>query len=202
MKQQNFILIISSPSGAGKTSISKQLLANDSRLSLSVSATTRQKRANEKNGEDYFFVNKDQFDRMRDNDEFVEWAKVFDYYYGSPKQKIIDKLAEGSDVLFDVDWQGAQILKNKFGALVVSIFILPPSLAELESRLRKRQQDSDEVIDLRMDRSRSEISKYNLYDYVLINKDFDKTLSRITTIIDAERLRHFDFSRFVKQIIA
>lgn len=201
MKQQNFILVISSPSGAGKTSISQQLLKDDPKLTVSTSVTTRPMRPGEKDGREYFFVDEKKFTQMQDNGEFIECAKVFENYYGSPKQSILDKLDAGYDVLFDIDWQGEQILKEKFGNRLVSIFILPPSLNELENRLHKRGQDTDEVIALRMARAKAEISKYHLYDYVLINKDFDKTLDRITSIIAAERLRHFDFSKFVEQII-
>ncbi len=201
MKQENFILIISSPSGAGKTSLSRQLLKEDSRLCLSVSATTRKIRPGEIDGKDYHFINMEQYESMLANNEFLEHAKVFDNYYGSPKKAVMDKLKEGKDILFDVDWQGAQTLKEKLGPLVVSIFILPPSLSELKRRLKNRAQDPDEVINLRMERAKAEISKYGLYDYVLINKDFDKTLARISSIIAAERLRFFDFSKFVEEMM-
>lgn len=201
MKQENFILIISSPSGAGKTSLSTQLLKEDSRLCLSVSATTRKIRPGEIDGKDYHFIDMEQYESMLANNEFLEHAKVFDNYYGSPKKAVMDKLKEGKDILFDVDWQGAQTLKEKLGPLVVSIFILPPSLSELKRRLKNRAQDPDEVINLRMERAKTEISKYGLYDYVLINKDFDKTLARISSIIAAERLRFFDFSKFVEEMM-
>lgn len=201
MKQENFILIISSPSGAGKTSLSRQLLKEDSRLCLSVSATTRKIRPGEIDGKDYHFIDMEQYESMLANNEFLEHAKVFDNYYGSPKKAVMDKLKEGKDILFDVDWQGAQTLKEKLGPLVVSIFILPPSLSELKRRLKNRAQDPDEVINLRMERAKAEISKYGLYDYVLINKDFDKTLARISSIIAAERLRFFDFSKFVEEMM-
>jgi guanylate kinase len=201
MKQENFILIISSPSGAGKTSLSRQLLKEDPRLCLSVSATTRKIRPGEIDGKDYHFIDMKQYESMLANDEFLEDAKVFDNYYGSPKKPVMDKLKEGKDILFDIDWQGAQTLKEKLGPLVVSIFILPPSLSELKRRLKNRAQDPDEVINLRMERAKAEISKYGLYDYVLINKDFDKTLARISSIIAAERLRFFDFSKFVEEMM-
>jgi guanylate kinase len=201
MEQQNFILIISSPSGAGKTSLSKQLLKADPRLCPSISATTRKKRAGEIEGQDYYFVEKPEFSEMLLKGEFLENAEVFDNHYGSPKKHVFASLANGRDVLFDIDWQGAQTLKEKLGSLVVSVFILPPSLQELEIRLNSRGQDSSEVIARRMERAKIEISKYDLYDYVLINKDFDKTLARISTIIAAERLRHFDFSQFVNDMM-
>jgi guanylate kinase len=201
MKQENFILIISSPSGAGKTSLSRQLLKEDSRLCLSVSATTRKIRPGEVEGKDYYFIDIKEYKEMLLNKEFLEDAQVFDNYYGSPKKHIMDKLQEGKDILFDIDWQGAQTLKEKLGPLVVSIFILPPSMSELKRRLKSRGQDSDEVVDRRMERAKAEISKYGLYDYVLINKDFDKTLARISSIIAAERLRFFDFSKFVEDLM-
>jgi guanylate kinase len=202
MKQQNFILIISSPSGAGKTSLSKQILKMDNRFVSSVSVTTRPKRSLEKDGVDYYFINKQEFERLKEQDELLEYAEVFDNNYGSPKQYVLDKIHDGYDVLFDIDWQGAQTLKQKLGDLVVSIFILPPSLEELENRLITRGEDSAEVIKKRMLQAKSEISHYDVYDYVLINKDFDKTLARIFTIIDAERLRNFDFSQFVEEIVS
>ncbi len=201
MKQQNFILIISSPSGAGKTSLSKQLLKEDPKLCLSISTTTRKKRPGEEEGKDYCFVETEEFSEMLLKGEFLENAEVFGNYYGSPKKYVLEKLDNGYDVLFDVDWQGAQALKEKLGSLVVSVFILPPSLEELEKRLKSRGQDSLEVVAHRMERAKSEISKYNLYDYVLINKDFDLTLSRILAIITAERLRRSDFSQFVDNMM-
>ena len=201
VKQQNFILIISSPSGTGKTSISKRIISDDPNIKLSISVTTRPKRSSEEEGIDYYFVDQAQFEKMRAQDEFLEYAKVFGNYYGSPKQNVIDQLSKGNEVLFDIDWQGALALKEKLGRLVVSIFILPPSLAEQERRLKLRGQDSDEVVANRMEESKFEMSHYNLYDYVLINKDFDKTLSRIKAIIKAERLKHMDFSKFVEEMI-
>jgi guanylate kinase len=201
MKQENFILIISSPSGAGKTSLSRQLLKEDPRLCLSISATTRKMRPGEIDGKDYHFIDMKKYEEMLAKDEFLEDAKVFDNYYVSPKKPVMDKLQEGKDILFDIDWQGAQTLKEKLGPLVVSIFILPPSLSELKRRLKSRAQDPSKVIDRRMERAKAEISKYGLYDYVLINKDFDKTLSRISSIIAAERLRFFDFSKFVEEMM-
>lgn len=201
MKQQNFILVISSPSGAGKTSIVKEILASDPRFTHSISVTTRPKRPGEVDGKDYFFITEQEFLKMKEEDLLLEDAKVFGNYYGSPKQYVLDKISNGFDVLFDVDWQGAHNLKEKLGQLIVSIFILPPSISELERRLKMRGQDSDEVIAKRMSEARSEIIHYDEYDYVLINKDLDKTLARIKTIIAAERLRHFDFSKFVENIM-
>lgn len=200
MKQQNFILIISSPSGAGKTSIIRSLLKQDSKFSSSISITTRPKRDGEIDGKDYYFVTEKEFEQISSEDQLLEHAIVFGNHYGSPKQRVLDKLESGFDVLFDVDWQGAHSLKEKLGSLVVSIFILPPSIAELERRLTQRKQDSEETIAKRMAEVNSEIIHYEEYDYVLINKDFDQTISKISTIIEAERLRHLDFSKFVKDI--
>ncbi len=202
MKQQNFILIISSPSGAGKTSIVKRILRQDSKFTTSISITTRAKRPSEIDGEDYYFVTQEQFEIIKNEGQLLEDAEVFGHYYGSPKQHVLDKLSEGYDILFDIDWQGAHTLKEKLGELVVSIFILPPSMTELEKRLRARGEDSDEVIIQRMERASSEIIHYDAYDYVLINNNFEKTLARVSTIIAAERLRHFDFSKFVKKIMS
>lgn len=200
MKQKNFIIIISSPSGAGKTSLTKQLLVNDKKLSLSVSVTTRPKRPGEIDGKDYLFVSKDNFDQMCENDEFAEHALVYGNHYGSLSKQISDKLANSQDVLFDIDWQGAKSLQEKFADQVVTIFILPPSLAELKARLKKRGQDSDEVVEVRMEKAKSDISKYNLYDYVLINQDFDLTLAEISIIIEAERFRRRDYTKFIEEI--
>jgi guanylate kinase len=201
MKQENFILVISSPSGAGKTSLAKSILNKDPNFVSSISVTTRAKRPGEVDGQDYYFVSKEEFDLMNNENQLLEDAKVFGNYYGSPKQHVLDKMKNGYDVLFDIDWQGAHTLKEKLGDLMVSIFILPPSLAELEQRLRARGQDSEEVVQERMNQAKEEIIHYDEYDYVLINKDFDKTLERISTIIASERLRHFDYSIFVDEIM-
>ncbi len=199
MKQQNFILIISSPSGAGKTSIVNNILKTDKGFITSVSVTTRLKREGEVEGKDYYFISKEDFFRLKDEGKLLEDANVFGNYYGSPKEYVLDKIKQGYDVLFDVDWQGAHALKEKLGNLAVTVFILPPSLEELERRLRNRGQDSEEVINLRMNQAKAEISHYNEYDYVLVNKDLDKTLERIHFIIKAERIRHHDFEQFVEE---
>lgn len=201
MKQKNFIIAISSPSGAGKTSISKQLLASDPKLSLSISVTTREMRPGEVDGIDYFFVNPTEFKKMSQNNEFIEEAKVFDHHYASPKRHLLEMMNSGKDVLFDIDWQGAMTLKEKMPDKIVSIFILPPSLKELERRLRLRAQDSEEIVQNRMKKASFEISKYFLYDYVLVNEDFNKTLAKISAIITAERTKRSDFSGFVEKIL-
>ena len=200
MKQKNFIIIISSPSGAGKTSLTKQLLKEDPNLALSVSVTTRAMRPGEIDGVDYFFINQTEFKKLSANNEFLEEAKVFDNYYASLKSYVSEKFALGKDVIFDIDWQGATQLKNNTKNHVVSIFILPPSLAELERRLKSRAQDSHETIAKRMDNAILEIGKYNLYDYVLINENFNETLRKISSIIEAERIRNTDYSGFINDI--
>lgn len=200
MKQKNFIIIISSPSGAGKTSLTKQLLKEDPNLALSVSVTTRAMRPGEIDGVDYFFINQTEFKKLSANNEFLEEAKVFDNYYASLKSYVSEKFALGKDVIFDIDWQGAEQLKNNTKNHVVSIFILPPSLAELERRLKSRAQDSHETIAKRMDNAILEIGKYNLYDYVLINENFNETLRKISSIIEAERIRNTDYSGFINDI--
>jgi guanylate kinase len=202
MKQENFILVISSPSGAGKTSLAKEILKQDQKFVSSISVTTRAKRPGEIDGQDYYFVTKEKFNELKSSDELLEDVTVFGNYYGSPKKHILDKISLGYDILFDIDWQGAQILKEKLGHLVTSIFILPPSLEELERRLRTRGQDTEEVIQHRMSQAVNEINHYDVYDYVLINKNFDKTMSRISTIIAAERLRNFNYTDFVNDVIS
>ncbi len=183
------MLVLSSPSGAGKTTLSRRLLKSETNLTLSVSATTRRGRPNEKEGVDYYFVTKDAFESMHADGEFLEHATVFDYRYGTPKKPVLDALAEGRDVLFDIDWQGTQQLKERTREDLVSVFVLPPSHDELERRLRARAQDSDEVVARRMSKAADEISHWAEYDYVIINDDIDTAHARITAILHAERLR-------------
>lgn len=201
MKQENFVLIISSPSGAGKTSLAKAIMQDDSKFVSSVSATTRKKRPLEINGQDYYFVSKETFKEMRIQGKFLEHAKVFNNLYGSPKDYIYEKMNDGFDVLFDIDWQGARALKRKLGKLAVSIFILPPSMEELEKRLKLRNQDSEEEIQNRLDIAHFEISKHSLYDYVLINDDFNKTLKQIKNIISTERLKHINYNDLINSML-
>lgn len=191
MTQRNGILVVlSSPSGAGKSTLSRRLLAEEPAFQLSVSATTRPAREGEVHGKHYFFVSKTAFDEMAQTGELLEHAEVFGNRYGTPKEPVERAIAQGRDVLFDVDWQGAQQLRlSALGQSVVSIFILPPSIAALEERLRTRAQDSDEVIAGRMSKAKSEISHWAEYDYVLINDDLDACFSQIRTLIDAERLK-------------
>jgi len=188
--RRGILFVLSSPSGAGKTTLSRKLLTEDPEFTLSISATTRPPRSAEKEGEDYFFVSQQRFDAMVAGREMLEHAHVFGHSYGTPRSPVESAIGSGRDVLFDVDWQGAQQLRNSdLGALVVTLFILPPSIAALEARLRSRAQDNDEVIAGRMARARDEISHWAEYDYVLINDDLATCHSRIGTIIAAERQR-------------
>ncbi|MGE0408197.1 MAG: guanylate kinase [Amphiplicatus sp.] len=183
------MFVLSSPSGAGKTSLANRLLASDPDLSLSVSATTRKPRPGEVEGKDYFFVSEKEFLRMRGAGEFLEWAEVFGHYYGTPRADVFAKLSAGKDVVFDIDWQGAQQLDAVAGGDVVKVFILPPSRKELERRLRERKQDPEEVIRGRMAKADAEISHWAEYDYVVVNYDLDQSEEMICAILLAERLR-------------
>ncbi|MEL7198459.1 MAG: guanylate kinase [Pseudomonadota bacterium] len=189
LKRRGLLFILSSPSGAGKTTLSRKLLASDKHIEMSVSATTRAPRPGEEDGVHYRFVSEETFDAMIEEDDFYEWAEVFDHRYGTPKGAIRNALKEGRDFLFDIDWQGTQQLYQKDAQDVVSVFILPPSLAELRRRLESRAQDSAEVIDGRMERARAEISHWAEYDYVVINDDVDECFARVCEILDAERMR-------------
>jgi guanylate kinase len=200
-RRRGLLIVLSSPSGAGKTTISRMLLEADAEITMSVSATTRPQRPGEVNDQDYHFVDESEFARLIEADEFAEWAYVFDHRYGSPKEPIKEALKDGRDILFDIDWQGTQQLRGAFGTDLVRIFILPPSMGELERRLRARGTDSEEVIESRMRRAASEIGHWGEYDYVLINENMDHCLAEVRAIIDAERLRRdrrpylFDFVR-------
>ncbi|MEA3058986.1 MAG: guanylate kinase [Sphingomonadales bacterium] len=200
-QRRGLLIVLSSPSGAGKTTISRMLLESDGDIMMSISATTRPMRPGEVEGIDYHFVDDQEFDRMVEDGEFAEWAYVFDHRYGSPKEPIKEALKVGHDILFDIDWQGTQQLRGAFGTDLVRIFVLPPSMQELERRLRSRGTDSEDVIESRMRRAASEIGHWGEYDYVLINEDMDSCLDEVRTIIDAERLRRdrrpylFDFVR-------
>ena len=200
-RRRGLLIVLSSPSGAGKSTISRMLLDADTQVTMSISATTRPRRAGEVEDVDYHFVDDAKFDQMVDDGEFAEWAYVFDHRYGSPKEPIKDALKVGHDILFDIDWQGTQQLRGAFGTDLVRIFILPPSMEELERRLRSRGTDSEEVIRSRMTRAASEIGHWGEYDYVLINQDMDECLAEVRSIIAAERMRRdrrpylFDFVR-------
>jgi guanylate kinase len=188
--RRGLLLILSSPSGAGKSTLAKMLMAWDPSLRFSVSATTRAPRPGEVDGRDYYFRSQTAFKAMIAAGEMLEHAEVFSNFYGSPKAPVEAAMAEGRDTLFDIDWQGGQQIRNSsLGRDVVSVFVLPPSIAELESRLRGRAQDSDEVIAGRMAKSQSEISHWAEYDYVLVNRELDRTFTDLRKILEAERLR-------------
>ena len=190
MKRKGLLIILSSPSGAGKSTLAKRLMAWDPTLRFSVSATTRTPRPGEVDGKDYYFRSRDDFAAMVADGEMLEHAEVFGNCYGSPKAPVERAMAEGRDTLFDIDWQGGQQIRNSaLGKDVVSIFVLPPSIAELDRRLRSRGQDSDEVIRGRMAKSQAEISHWAEYDYVLINDDIDRAEADLKTILTAERMR-------------
>lgn len=183
------MFVLSSPSGAGKTTISRRLLASDPRIRMSVSVTTRPMRPGEVDGKDYHFTDRANFDRMAENGEFLEWAEVFGNSYGTPRAQIADGLEAGQDFLFDIDWQGTQQLSQRMREDVVPVFLLPPSLAELRRRLTARGTDSAGVIDGRMARARSEISHWDGYDYVIVNDDIDICFEKVGQILAAERQR-------------
>ncbi len=188
--RKGLLLILSSPSGAGKSTLAKRLMAWDDTLRFSVSATTRAPRPGEQDGREYYFKSRAEFEAMVAAGEMLEHAEVFGNLYGSPKGPVQQAMAEGRDTLFDIDWQGGQQIRNSsLGRDVVSIFVLPPSIAELEARLRGRAQDSDEVIAGRMAKSRDEISHWGEYDYVIVNKDIDQAFDEMLTILKAERMR-------------
>ncbi|GFZ98448.1 MAG: guanylate kinase [Sphingomonadales bacterium CG12_big_fil_rev_8_21_14_0_65_65_10] len=189
LQRRGLMFILSSPSGAGKTTIARMLLERDGHIGLSVSVTTRPMRPGEVDGRDYHFVSDAEFDRMIEADDFYEWAHVFDHRYGTPKGHIRNALKEGQDFLFDIDWQGTQQLYQKDQQDVVRVFILPPSLKELHDRLRGRGTDSDEVIAGRMERARAEISHWDGYDYVVINDDVEECYGKVREILEAERMK-------------
>ncbi|HUO89126.1 MAG TPA: guanylate kinase [Rhizomicrobium sp.] len=189
IKRRGLMLVLSSPSGAGKTTLARKLIASDGGIFMSVSATTRERRPTETDGRDYFFVTPERFEDMVKANAFFEHATVFEHRYGTPKQPVLDALRRGEDVLFDIDWQGTQQLKEQTREDLVSIFVLPPSHDELERRLKTRAQDSAEIVAQRMAKAASEISHWPEYDYVVVNRDVDRALAQIKSILDAERAR-------------
>ena len=189
MTRRGLLLILSSPSGAGKSTLSRRLMAWDTDLSFSVSATTRSPRSGEVDGREYYFKTRAEFQAMVKDGQMLEHAEVFGNFYGSPRGPVEDAMTQGRDTLFDIDWQGGQQIKQAMRGDVVSIFILPPSIAELESRLRGRAQDSEQVIAQRMAKSQAEISHWMEYDYVIVNRDLDTAFGELVTILQAERLR-------------
>lgn len=187
--RRGLMLVLSSPSGAGKTTLSRKLLDMDPGVVLSVSVTTRKIRPGEREGHDYHFVDRRHFDGLVEKNELLEWAEVFDNYYGTPKKPVMDALAAGRDVLFDVDWQGTQQLRDRAPKDLVSIFVLPPSVTELERRLKTRAQDDYETIHRRMAKAADEMSHWAEYDYVVINRNLDQAFADVSAILMAERLR-------------
>jgi guanylate kinase len=201
IQRRGLMLVLSSPSGAGKTTLSRQLLDNDKQIQLSVSCTTRQKRPGERDGVDYRFVDTATFRGMIERKEFLEYAEVFANYYGTPKAPVDEALAGGRDVLFDIDWQGTQQLRDKGRADLVTVFILPPSTRDLEKRLLTRAQDPKEVVAQRMAKAADEMSHWAEYDYVVVNSDIGTSLTNLKAILTAERLkreRQVGMSVFVK----
>ena len=188
-QRRGLLIVLSSPSGAGKTTISRLLLEADRSIEMSVSATTRPMRPGEKEGRDYHFVDDAAFGAMVEADEFAEYATVFDHRYGTPKKPVREAIDQGRDILFDIDWQGARQLQERMGADLVTIFLLPPSMGELERRLVARSTDSNAVIAERMRRAAGEIEHWAEYDYVLVNDDMDRCLGDVRAIVAAERLR-------------
>lgn len=187
--RRGLMFVLSSPSGAGKTTLSRQVLKDQAGITMSVSVTTREKRPGETHGVDYYFHDKPTFDAMVKKDELLEYAEVFGNCYGTPKTYVEQHLSAGEDVLFDIDWQGTKQLKKRSPDDLVSVFILPPSIAELERRLHTRAQDSAEVVQTRMAKAISEISHWQEYDYVIVNQDLNLALEKITSILHAERLK-------------
>jgi guanylate kinase len=203
IQRRGLMLVLSSPSGAGKTTLSRQLLDNDKQIQLSVSATTRARRPGEKDGVDYRFVDTATFSGMIERGEFLEHARVFDHYYGTPKAPVEAALSAGRDVLFDIDWQGTQQLQEKGRDDLVTVFILPPSTRDLEKRLKTRAQDSPDVVAKRMGKAADEMSHYAEYDYTIINRDIATSLMELKSILTAERLkreRQIGLSNFVKAL--
>ena len=202
--RRGLMIVLSSPSGAGKTTLTRKLLSAHNDMSMSVSATTRKPRPGEVEGHDYYFVSKEKFSEMIHNEDFLEHAKVFDNFYGTPRAPVEDALMDGRDVIFDIDWQGAQQLEQAAVEDLVKIFILPPDMRALESRLRTRAQDSDDVIAKRMSKSESEISHWSEYDYIIVNEDIDRALAELEAIVIAERMkrrRQMWLGPFIKTLV-
>ena len=187
--RRGLMLVLSSPSGAGKSTIARNLLENDKMFSLSVSVTTRLRRPSEIDGVHYLFVTVKEFMRLRESDALAEWAEVHGNYYGTPREAVEKALGEGQDMLFDIDWQGAEQLREKMRGDLVEVFVLPPSMKELHARLKRRAEDSSEIIARRLKNASAEISKWRDYDYVIINDDLDVSYNAVRSIVAAERLR-------------
>ena len=203
--RRGIMLVVSSPSGAGKTTLTRNLLEQEENVSLSVSVTTREKRLSEIDGVHYHFISKRRFEAMRDSDELLEHAEVHGNYYGTPREAVEAALSAGRDMLFDIDWQGTQQLYAKMRSDVVSVFVLPPSAAELKTRLERRAEDSGDVITRRLKNAAEEIPHWTEYDYVLVNRDLDKSFARLRAILTAERLKRVlkpNLEGFVAELLA
>jgi guanylate kinase len=199
------MLVLSSPSGAGKTTLTRNLLEQEENVALSVSVTTRSRRPSEIDGVHYHFVTKRQFEGMRDSGQLLEWAQVHGNYYGTPREPVEKALSSGRDVLFDIDWQGTQQLYEKMRYDVVSVFVLPPSADELKMRLERRAEDSETIIVERLRNAAEEFRHWNEYDYILVNRDLDKSFTRLRSILIAERLKRVkmpNLENFVAQLLA
>ncbi len=203
LQRRGLLLVLSSPSGAGKTTLSRALLDRDSNIELSVSVTTRPPRPGETDGKDYYFHSQSEFEAMREANELLEWAPVFDNHYGTPRAPVEALLEAGKDVLFDIDWQGAQQLSEKMSSDVVRVFVLPPSAQTLERRLRDRAQDTADVVARRMRAASDEISHWAEYDYVIVNEDVETSLKGLDAILSAERLKRervLGLGKFVRNL--
>lgn len=203
--RRGIMLVVSSPSGAGKTTLTRNLIETEERITLSVSVTTRARRPSEIEGVHYHFISMRQFEIMRDSDQLLEWAEVHGNCYGTPREAVETALSDGRDVLFDIDWQGTRQLFEKMRKDVVSVFVLPPSAAELKARLERRAEDSEEIIVKRLRNAAEEIAHWSEYDYVLVNRDLDKSFLRLRSILTAERLKRVhdsDMDGFVDSLLA
>lgn len=189
IERRGLLMVLSSPSGAGKTTLARRLIEADAEIAMSVSVTTRPPRPGETDGHDYHFIDDKRFKRMREGGELLEWARVFDNLYGTPRAPVEAAIKSGRDILFDIDWQGAQQLSEKMKHDVVRVFILPPSVTALERRLQTRAQDSAEIVRRRMEAASAEISHWPEYDYVIVNANIDGSLAGLKAILTAERLK-------------
>jgi guanylate kinase len=204
ISRRGIMLVVSSPSGAGKTTLTRDLLRTEENVSLSVSATTRDRRPSEIDGVHYHFVTKRHFEAMRDGDELLEWAEVHGNYYGTPREPVEQALTAGRDMLFDIDWQGTRQLLEKMRDDIVTVFVLPPTAAELKARLERRAEDSADIIKRRLHNALEEIAHWREYDYMLVNRDLDKSFVRLRSILTAERLKRvkmLDIENFIDQLL-
>jgi guanylate kinase len=189
IKRRGLMFILSAPSGTGKTTLANKLIEIDSHISFSISSTTRNKRSSEVDGKDYYFKDKSDFQNSIKNNDFLEYAEIFDHFYGTPKKQVLEKLDDGQDVLFDIDWQGHRQLCSTARKDVTSVFLLPPSMKELYNRLKSRDMDDEKIIEKRMERADEEISHWHEYDYIIINRDFEESIGKLLEILRAERLK-------------